>query len=209
MRRGKTVKPQSFVMTGTKWEIFSTAVDLFAIKGFANVGIRDIADAVGIKSASIYNHFGSKEILLDEMYRYFYYHHSLVLPDTNALLEQIPNSDPYEILDSAVPPFGNKRQYEVIRKIILVAMKELSNDKNAEILVNKEIVSALTGRISAILNKMLELDMIEPIDVDLFSSIFVTYSLAAVWRVGSRYNMSFLEWKTGRRMLFRLIRVKK
>lgn len=47
--------------------IFYTAIDLFAQKGYAGVSLRELAGAVGIKAASIYNHFASKETILEEI----------------------------------------------------------------------------------------------------------------------------------------------
>ncbi|MGV0833992.1 TetR/AcrR family transcriptional regulator [Mycolicibacterium thermoresistibile] len=48
-------------------EIVSGAARIFAMRGYANVGIRDIADAVGIRGASLYHHFESKEEILFEI----------------------------------------------------------------------------------------------------------------------------------------------
>jgi TetR/AcrR family transcriptional regulator len=49
------------VPTGTR--IAETAAALFADKGYAGVSMREIAEVVGIKAASIYNHFDDKEAL--------------------------------------------------------------------------------------------------------------------------------------------------
>jgi AcrR family transcriptional regulator len=43
-------------------------VQLFSSKGYANVGIRELCRASGIKEASFYNHYGSKEALLDAVF---------------------------------------------------------------------------------------------------------------------------------------------
>jgi len=51
----------------TKERIMLAAVRLFAEKGYAAVSVRDIADAVHIKAASLYNHFESKEALFVEI----------------------------------------------------------------------------------------------------------------------------------------------
>jgi AcrR family transcriptional regulator len=48
----------------TKQRILICAVNLFCEKGYSETAIRDIASAVGIQAASIYNHFPSKEALL-------------------------------------------------------------------------------------------------------------------------------------------------
>ncbi|MCL1815693.1 MAG: TetR/AcrR family transcriptional regulator [Treponema sp.] len=56
---------------GTKSLIFNTALRLFAKNGYENVSVREIADAVGIKSASIYNHYETKEQILDTCYSFY------------------------------------------------------------------------------------------------------------------------------------------
>ncbi|OPX17304.1 TetR family transcriptional regulator [Gordonia sp. i37] len=48
-------------------EIVATAAAYFADHGYSNAGMRDIAEAVGIKGASLYNHFHSKEEILYEI----------------------------------------------------------------------------------------------------------------------------------------------
>src|SRR5690606_2084818 len=45
-------------------EIVSAAAEFFAREGYANVGMRDVAEAVGIRGASLYHHFASKEEIL-------------------------------------------------------------------------------------------------------------------------------------------------
>jgi len=45
-------------------EIISTASKLFKQKGYIAVTVRDIADAMGIKAASLYNHISGKQEIL-------------------------------------------------------------------------------------------------------------------------------------------------
>lgn len=51
----------------TKQEIFLVAAEMFADKGYANVSAKDIATRIGIRAASIYNHYPSKEDILDAL----------------------------------------------------------------------------------------------------------------------------------------------
>ena len=53
--------------TGRRRELLSIAAELFADKGFKNTTVRDIADAAGILSGSLYHHFDSKESMVDEI----------------------------------------------------------------------------------------------------------------------------------------------
>ncbi len=54
----------------TKERIFDVALGLFAQKGFDAVSMREIAEAVGIKKASLYSHFSSKDDLLEKLFEY-------------------------------------------------------------------------------------------------------------------------------------------
>jgi TetR/AcrR family transcriptional regulator, cholesterol catabolism regulator len=48
-------------------ELLAIAASLFAERGFKNTTVRDIADAAGILSGSLYHHFDSKEAMVDEL----------------------------------------------------------------------------------------------------------------------------------------------
>lgn len=54
----------------TKERIFEVALELFAQKGFDAVSMREIAEAVGIKKASLYSHFSGKDDLLEKIFEY-------------------------------------------------------------------------------------------------------------------------------------------
>ena len=51
-------------MSSRKQEIFNKALSLMKTKGYANTTVRDIASAVNMEAASLYNHISSKEDLL-------------------------------------------------------------------------------------------------------------------------------------------------
>ena len=51
----------------TKREIITAALDLFSTQGFEATSISQIADAVGIRKASLYSHFESKQAILDQL----------------------------------------------------------------------------------------------------------------------------------------------
>lgn len=53
--------------TGRRRELLAIAAELFADQGFKNTTVRDIADAAGILSGSLYHHFDSKESMVDEI----------------------------------------------------------------------------------------------------------------------------------------------
>lgn len=51
----------------TKQEILEVSLDLFSIQGFEATSISQIAGAVGIRKASLYSHFESKQAILDAL----------------------------------------------------------------------------------------------------------------------------------------------
>ena len=55
----------------TKEKIFDVSIDLFSQYGYDGVSIRQIAKEVGIKESSIYNHYQSKESILESILTYY------------------------------------------------------------------------------------------------------------------------------------------
>ena len=51
----------------TKQEILEAALDLFSVQGFEATSVSQIAGAVGIRKASLYSHFESKQAILDAL----------------------------------------------------------------------------------------------------------------------------------------------
>jgi AcrR family transcriptional regulator len=54
----------------TKERIMSVAIDLFAQKGFDAVALREIAEAAGIRKATLYYYFTSKDQILENIFEY-------------------------------------------------------------------------------------------------------------------------------------------
>ena len=51
----------------TKQEILKAALELFSVQGFEATSIAQLASAVGIRKASLYSHFESKQAILDAL----------------------------------------------------------------------------------------------------------------------------------------------
>ena len=51
----------------TKREILEASLELFSVQGFEATSISQIAGAVGIRKASLYSHFDSKQAILDAL----------------------------------------------------------------------------------------------------------------------------------------------
>jgi AcrR family transcriptional regulator len=69
-----TVEPLSTdveFVSARRAEIVGIAGELFAARGYANTTVREIADAAGILSGSLYHHFDSKESMVEALLRDF------------------------------------------------------------------------------------------------------------------------------------------
>lgn len=51
----------------TRQQIMDAALELFSVQGFEATSVSQIADAVGIRKASLYSHFESKQAILDAL----------------------------------------------------------------------------------------------------------------------------------------------
>jgi len=51
----------------SRQRIIVASVDLFAARGFAGTSMRQIAEAVGMRASSLYNHFPGKEAIFSEI----------------------------------------------------------------------------------------------------------------------------------------------
>ena len=94
-----TGSPNGALRSQRRADMVSIAGELFAQKGYRATTVREIADAAGILSGSLYHHFDSKESIGDEILSGFInevlanYRDALdAAPDPKAALEQIVHS---------------------------------------------------------------------------------------------------------------------
>lgn len=125
----------------TKEKIFDVAVDLFSIKGFDAVSIREIARAVGIRESSIYNHYNNKEAILDSILQYFINEmsgESLPLKDIEKYLDKSP-----ELFYQAGSNLYKELIYsEDLLKIFRLAFIEMYHNDKIKIFVKEQIIEA-------------------------------------------------------------------
>ena len=70
-RNRKSLEPSNVMNEkSTKMKTLDASIDLFAQRGFDAVSMQEIADAVGIKKASLYYHFASKDQILKDILVY-------------------------------------------------------------------------------------------------------------------------------------------
>lgn len=68
---GRQRRARDGFVSARRAEILRIAGERFAQRGYAGTTVRDIAEAAGLTSGSLYHHFESKEAMLDEILRGF------------------------------------------------------------------------------------------------------------------------------------------
>ena len=108
----------------TKQVILEAALELFSVQGFEATSISQIADAVGIRKASLYSHFGSKQEILDtlvkEVLRQYAEHSIFARADWEKDTSSLPVT-----ADAAVPMIQEQIRYILHDPIISRARKML------------------------------------------------------------------------------------
>jgi AcrR family transcriptional regulator len=107
----------------TKQKILACAAILFAEKGFTETTTRELAEAVGIKAASLYNHFPSKTAILEHMLEDYRIYNTDIFKDKNIsqILRENPTSDGIlTCLQTSFPP----DRAEYFLKVLCVLLQE-------------------------------------------------------------------------------------
>ena len=117
------------IKANNKEKIFDVSIDLFSEYGYDGVSIRQIATEVGIKESSIYNHYKSKESILDAILEYYI---------DRMMSNDIPLSQASENLDvsfdyfykSGLNAFASQLRDEKMSKITrIILIESYHNDK--------------------------------------------------------------------------------
>ncbi len=144
-----------------KEKIMQAAIGLFFEKGYAHVTMREIAAAVQIKAASIYNHYTGKEALLDAIVDYFRAQlHSEVYPRFAA--DDSP--DIRSFIDSVISAnvrFFTDPQYARIGGIIL---REQFTNENVRRLLLEELIQKPRDAFAAYFSRLMAAGKMTTVD---------------------------------------------
>ena len=146
-----------------KEEIILSTLNLASIYGLKSLSMSQIAQSVGIKKPSLYNHFISKEELIKEMYEYI--RNKSKQNISNISMENIITKSAYDILFESVNNYKKMIMNEEMFKFYSVIYSERTTNNEASLIVieetNKMInaTKALFGFLKD--NKKLFIDNIE------------------------------------------------
>jgi AcrR family transcriptional regulator len=189
----------------TKDRIFYTALNLFYESGYSHVSLRDIAECVGIKAPSIYNHFSTKEDILRSMYTYYDKYWTESGPDLDELLVLAETEAPLDVIEKlnfSYPP----NIEPIMLKIVRIAVAEMHTNYRSEQFINKYLFDTHAGLLQPLLDQMVKLKRIQPMDTHALSKIWNAFSFNAVVMDGTAVGFSPDDWSRGWSMLTSLIK---
>ena len=190
---------------GTREKIINAAINLFSEVGYSKISVRDIAKKVGIKAASLYNYFDSKEDILHTLYDYFFENQYKVRPDMEELVKLVETMHPMDVLEKVDFRFSSDIQ-ENMDRIAIIGYMEWKTDKRSEEFIKKGLLDLSDDLIRPLLERMLELKKIEPIDLDAFICLVSNLTFSCALRHYSAHPVKVEKWVPTLRLAFSLIK---
>ena len=192
----------------TKEKIRDAAIMLFSDRGYETVSMRDIARIVGIRAASIYNHFPSKREILKKIYEFYAEELRKVLPSAEALVLRLETDPIQDVLDGMsyyYPPDLQDR----MDRIILIGSQRICLDRDGDAFISEHFFQPLVDIWVPILSRAIELGKIQPVDIGCFTKLVTFFAFSAAELNRTSMKLTKEQWDCGMGMLFSLLKPKK
>ena len=147
----------------TKQEILEAALDLFSVQGFEATSLSQIADAVGIRKASLYSHFENKQAILDALVRDVLdrYAQRCIFAKTDWDKYEDAEEEPALTLDSAAQMIMGQIRYilhdpHISRARKMLVMEQFQNAELAKLQTKQnytDVLQYFTGLIKCLIRK--------------------------------------------------------
>ncbi len=151
----------------TKRLIFETSVTLFSEQPFESVTINDIAHAVNKTKSSLYNHFASKQEIMDSIYDFFcqnFNNNRLTMEQIKPIIE---NGSIMDIIHSVMYVFGPADKLMI--PILRIIHQRKYFDNRARDIVRQLLINDGVEYARQVFDSAVELGRLAPFD---------TYSLS-------------------------------
>lgn len=145
----------------TKQEILEAALDLFSVQGFEATSLSQIADAVGIRKASLYSHFENKQAILDALVRDVLdrYAQRCIFAKTDCDKYEDAEEEPALTLDSAAQMIMGQIRYilhdpHISRARKMLVMEQFQNAELAKLQTKQnytDVMRYFTGLVKCLI----------------------------------------------------------
>ncbi len=188
------------IETDTKSQILSAALDLFARHGYEKTTMRSIAKKVGIKSASIYYFYDSKEALLKTLFSEFESNFAKYRNSPEDIFRAAQEKPLPEILSMIFYTFGSTDECARMMTISRVILSLQYQNTDAQELFEKIMVRDAIEYGIVVLQGLNSLGIIREIDYKWTSYFFHSFAFAVFKENLKRlnpYTDSNKEYKEG------------
>ncbi len=198
----------SMGMEGTKWRIFCCAIHLFSQYDYSAVSMRQIAEEVGIRASSIYNHFESKEDILAHIFGYGNHYAA----PTDSVVEEILNQAdamlPGQLLNHLhfYYPWPLSR---TMAKIIILCGKMMRADPRADALAKRILVEVPSHYVDALLLHLSTDRYMEEEERLAFRNLYVSNFYGAALRMYSNNSIKKEDWVRSINLLCHLLEIRR
>lgn len=155
----------------TKERIFETALDLFAEKGFKATSIREITGKTGLSVASFYNHFKSKNELLQSIYDYYTGLYNIGRDTEIEYVKQLEQLGPFQLFEQMNDQIIESLLNEKLVKLTRIIINEQYTNKTAGEIAFKDRQMLLSS-MEALFCAMKSLGMIQVEEPGVLGKLF-------------------------------------
>lgn len=160
----------------TKEKIFDVSIDLFSEKGFDAVSIREIGRGVGIRESSIYNHYSSKEAILDTILDYFIKEMEQTgFPEEE--MDKLLDQSPEMFYQAGSKMFEERMHDPKMIKIWRLLLIEMYHNPKIKEFFLKELIEVPIQAWTLIFSTMIEKKLIKPADPARLAREYFSYAI--------------------------------
>ncbi|WP_206663555.1 TetR/AcrR family transcriptional regulator [Sporolactobacillus shoreae] len=155
----------------TKQDIFDCALALFSEKGYNGVSMRDIAQKVGIKGSSIYNHYQGKKAIMDDICQTFVNTLAFSRPPLAEIEKKMETMTAGEVIKSLIIAYGTRINEKWTQMARVIFSEHFYNDAAGKIFL-EELINNNVSYYVSILAEMKRKGKIKEIDKLLVATLF-------------------------------------
>lgn len=155
----------------TKNRIVEHSIDLFSEKGYVETSMREIAEKCNIKASSIYNHFKSKEEILDTILFYYRDELSNLRMNDNAIDYLVDNFSLEEIFIKRFLKILEITSSKIIKNIIRLFLSELYRNPKIRTFYTDWYYNEKTADSMKLFKKLRDKKIIKEINLELLISM--------------------------------------
>ena len=155
----------------TKQRILDAALELFSTQGFEATSIAQIADAVGVRKASLYSHFDSKQDILDRLIESImedYAKHSVRSP-ANRIGDELDPDGVVRLVTEQIRYIVHDEHVSRARKMLTI--EQYRNPQLAE-LKTKQSYTDVLAFAEALMERLVSEGKLKPLDTQMMAAQF-------------------------------------